>query len=68
MVVEELEAKASLRRGDLGLLARTRKLKMIVDDGSLSDGWMGCEEKKKKKKMERDWVGSALQARCGRSR
>ena len=24
---------------------------MIVDDGSPSDGWMGCEEKKKKKKI-----------------
>ena len=61
MVVEELKTRARLRRGDLGLLATTRKLKMLWMMDSLGDGWMSCEEKKKM--IERDWGGSALRVR-----
>jgi len=32
VVIEELKARARLRRGDMGLSATTRKLKMIVDN------------------------------------
>jgi len=32
VVVEELEARARLRRGDLGLSVMARKLNMVVDD------------------------------------